>query len=128
MATERGTEAEQRSRAEIADRLRREIESGAYPAGSKLPSYRQLASTFGAAPNTVGEAMRLLASEGRVVIRPQAGAVVVDSSDVVVSAEARLAAARSELVVLREELRSIRQAVDQIDGRVAELISRLPVS
>lgn len=117
---------EQRSRQELADLLRQEIDSGKYPVGSKLPSYRQLAVMLDAAPNTVGEAVRLLANEGRVTIRPNAGAVVADPSARPATSEDQLRDTRSGLVELREHLRSVRQTVDALEDQVSDLIGRLP--
>ncbi|MCX2949970.1 winged helix-turn-helix domain-containing protein [Lentzea sp. NEAU-D7] len=118
------TGAEQRNRAELADLLRREIDSGKYPVGTKLPSYRQLAEMFGAAPNTVGEAVRTLAAEGRVRVKPNAGAVVAVPHPK--TPEQQLQEARAGLVEVRERLRSVRRDVDALDSRVADLIAGLP--
>ncbi|SDH16433.1 GntR family transcriptional regulator, uxuAB operon transcriptional repressor [Lentzea fradiae] len=120
------TGAEQRNRAELADLLRQEIDSGKYPVGTKLPSYRQLAEMFGAAPNTVGEAVRMLAAEGRVKVKPNAGAVVADPDDQPKTPEQQLQEARAGLVEVREQLRSVRRDVDALDSRVADLIAGLP--
>jgi DNA-binding FadR family transcriptional regulator len=123
---DRVADDEQRTRAELADLLRHEIDSGKYPVGSKLPSYRQLAVMFGAAPNTVGESVRMLASEGRVLIRPNAGVVVADPTERANTPEVQLRDARSGLLGLREQLRSVRETVDDLEDRVSDLISRLP--
>jgi DNA-binding FadR family transcriptional regulator len=117
---------EQRTRTELADLLRHEIDSGKYPVGSKLPSYRQLAVMFGAAPNTVGEAVRVLASEGRVTIRPNAGVLVADPAERSNTPEDQLRDARTGLLDLREQLRSVRETVDNLEDRVTDLIGRLP--
>ena len=44
----------------IAEAIRSQIESGELPPGSKLPSERDLASTYGTARNTAREAIRIL--------------------------------------------------------------------
>ncbi|MEV7143244.1 GntR family transcriptional regulator [Streptomyces tauricus] len=48
----------------IAEDLRKGIESGKYPQGGKLPSQRDLAKLYGAARNTVDEALKLLGQQG----------------------------------------------------------------
>src|SRR6516164_1806555 len=51
----------------IADTIREQIESGELPPGAKLPSERDLASTYGTARNTGREAIRILADAGLVI-------------------------------------------------------------
>ena len=50
----------------IADELREQIQSGRLPAGSRLPSERVLAQSYGAARNTAREAIAILRNEGLV--------------------------------------------------------------
>ena len=61
---------------QLADVLRAEIEAGSYPPGSKIPSYRQLRDAHHVALNTAQAAIRLLAAEGLVEIRPAQGVYV----------------------------------------------------
>jgi len=64
----------------IAEAIRNQIESGQLPPGAKLPSERDLASTYGTARNTAREAVRILSDAGLVItdhgkgsfVRPQA--------------------------------------------------------
>jgi len=51
----------------IADTIREQIESGELPPGAKLPSERDLASTYGTARNTASAAIRILADAGLVI-------------------------------------------------------------
>ncbi|MFJ2866395.1 PLP-dependent aminotransferase family protein [Kitasatospora sp. NPDC087314] len=62
---------ERSSGAELADRLRPEVER--YPEGRKLPSSRALVERHQVSPVTVSRAIALLAAEGLVVSRPGAG-------------------------------------------------------
>lgn len=126
MAEDVETGSEQRNRAELADLLRQEIDSGKYPVGTKLPSYRQLAEMHGAAPNTIGEAVRILAAEGRVKVKPNAGVVVADRNAKAASPDQHLRDTRASLVGLRTQLRAVRREVDAIDERLEDLISDLP--
>ncbi len=110
-------------RTEIADQLREDIASGKYRAGDELPPYRHLASRLGAAPNTVGEAMRLLAAEGLVTSREKKPAVVRGGDEVAVSSEHREAVTRNELTQVQAELREIRTRINALDRRLSDLLS-----
>lgn len=73
-------EARQLPSRTIAEAIRNQIESGELPPGAKLPSERDLASTYGTARNTAREAVRILSDAGLVItdqgkgsfVRPQA--------------------------------------------------------
>ena len=51
------------------------IQSGALPAGAKLPSKRRLCALAGVSMSTVETAYSLLAAEGYVLARPRSGYV-----------------------------------------------------
>ncbi len=61
---------------QIADDLRADIDSGAFAAGSLLPSERTLTARYGASPTTVRPAIALLKNEGRVVAERGRGVFV----------------------------------------------------
>ncbi|GAA2690660.1 MULTISPECIES: winged helix-turn-helix domain-containing protein [Actinosynnema] len=119
---------EQRSRAQLADKIRRGIDDGEYSVGKQLPSYRDLAKLLGAAPNTVGEAVRQLAAEGRVRIKANARAVVCEVGDAPLTADQQIRAARADLLDVRDKLRSVRRDLDALERQVGSLIDRLPSS
>jgi GntR family transcriptional regulator len=58
---------------EIADELRQEIESGALPRESQLPTEAQLQARFGASRNTVRDAVKLLVVERLLETRGREG-------------------------------------------------------
>jgi GntR family transcriptional regulator len=64
--------------AQIAERLRLAIASGELPAGTGLPSVRQLAADLRVNPATVVQAYRELESEKFIVMRQGAGTFVSD--------------------------------------------------
>lgn len=64
----------------IGRELRRDILSGALPAGSKLPSERELALKFGASRNVVREVLRQLAAQHLIEIAPGRGSFVAERS------------------------------------------------
>lgn len=62
----------------IAEDLGRQIASGALRPGDKLPSEEELKERYSASRNTVREAIRWLATSGRVVSRSGQGTFVVE--------------------------------------------------
>ncbi|MFK3981745.1 winged helix-turn-helix domain-containing protein [Micromonospora sp. NPDC050397] len=48
----------------LADELRAKIESGEWPAGTKLPSRSQLCAEYGVSDTVVGKAMMILRATG----------------------------------------------------------------
>jgi DNA-binding FadR family transcriptional regulator len=111
-------------RAEIAAHLRERIHRGDYATGTKLPSYRDLARTLGAAPNTVGEAVRTLATEGLVKIKTNSRAIV-QSPDAASPTGDPIAAARDELTHVRGTLRSMRTQLEGLEDRVSDILNSL---
>ena len=83
-------------RHQVADQLRNDISTGKYQPGDRLPGRRELARQFGVAPNTVGEAVRLLAADCVVATKDKSGTIVLPPGERP-SADARLATAREEL-------------------------------
>jgi GntR family transcriptional regulator len=61
---------------QIARQIREMVASGELPAGTRLPTVRELASDLGVNLNTVARAYRLLEEEGFVLIRDRSGAEV----------------------------------------------------
>lgn len=57
----------------IAQALREQVRSGAYPPGTRLPAVREIAERYGAAVMTVRQALRTLEDEGVVEVRRGAG-------------------------------------------------------
>jgi DNA-binding FadR family transcriptional regulator len=105
----------------LADALRAGIASGAYPAGARLPSYRQLRDEHHVALNTAQAAIRVLAAEGLAEIRPARGAYVRESAD-----GDRGPGLRAELTGLQAALRKSRQDLVAAESAVAAMIARLP--
>jgi GntR family transcriptional regulator len=64
---------------QIAEELRRRIESGAIEPGSKLPTEFELRDEFNASRNTVRDAVRALTSQGLVITKPGQGSFVVNT-------------------------------------------------
>lgn len=64
----------------LADELRDEIETGAYPRGSRLPSEHVLAGRHDVARGTVRQALATLRSEGAIAVRRGSRPVVLGPS------------------------------------------------
>lgn len=126
-------------RDQVLNELRRRIVNGDYLPGDRLTEDR-LADDFGVSRNPVREALRVVESEGFVIMVPRRGAFVAspDASTItdifsvrerLETLAARLAAERatqSDVSDLRVLLNSAREATDAVDfSRVAELNSEL---
>lgn len=70
---------------QIADDLRRQIESGALGPGCQLPTELELRERYAASRNTIRDAVKRLISSGLVETRPGQGAFVVQKIDPFVS-------------------------------------------
>ena len=93
----------------LADRMRQEIGAGAFKAGDRLPTEREMAEIHGVSRAIVREAMGRLKQDGIVVTRQGSGAFVADSG----APTLRLHVAPSDAVDLRsvvELLSAIRSA------------------
>lgn len=86
-----------------------------------MPSYRQLRDAHGIALNTAQAAIRLLAAEGLVEIRPARGTYVREGTY-----DGDNRALHAELTHLRAVLRRNRDDLETAEGLVADLLSRLP--
>lgn len=97
---------------QVADVLRREIETGEFRPGQKLPSVRDLSERFGIASMTVGNVLRVLRDEGLILTTPGRGSFVSDQvrpaagpvDDSEASLSERVAALEAEVRRLSERL------------------------
>jgi DNA-binding GntR family transcriptional regulator len=62
---------------DIADILRRDIASGRYAVGEKMPTEEKLIETFQCSRHAVREALRLLTEDRMISRRPRAGSLVI---------------------------------------------------
>lgn len=109
-------------RTEIADQLREAITSDRYSPGDKLPPRRELAKELGAAPNTVGEAIKILVSEGLVSLKRNSRAEVLDPMAASANPEVHV---RQELTEIHAELRHLSAQLSDLDDRLAELVKHI---
>lgn len=66
---------------QVAEDLRRQIESGELPAGRQLPSQLNLQQRYSASRNTISDAIKWLTSVGLVETRPGQGTFVIAKVD-----------------------------------------------
>lgn len=112
-------------RHEIADQLRADIAAQKYRPGDKLPGYRRLGEILGAAPNTVGEAMHILAAEGLVLVRNGAPTEVLPPEAVEAPPVDRLATAREALSQIQADLQELRRQLADLERRVVDTQAQL---
>jgi GntR family transcriptional regulator len=62
---------------EIADRLRQQIENGAFKSGGQMPTEQDLQAQYSASRNTIREAIKQLTTLGLVETRPGQGTFVI---------------------------------------------------
>jgi DNA-binding FadR family transcriptional regulator len=97
----------------VVDRLRRQITSGAWPVGSRIPAEPELVQQLGVARNTVREAVRALAHNGLLDIRHGSGTYVTATSELAMVMQRRFAAAEQRDVI------EVRGALEVTAARVA---------
>lgn len=102
----------------LADAIARQIASGAYKAGDKLPSLRELAQLHGYAKNTVVAAFELLVSRGLVEPRRGSGYYVLarPASRPAEDDAGSLGRAMDIVWLMREQLKTEPDAVAVGDG------------
>ena len=76
---------------QLSGQLARQIVSGIYPPGGKLPSVRDLAADAGVNPNTMQRALSQLESEGLAVSNRTAGRMVTEDTAVIDAARRKMA-------------------------------------
>ena len=68
---------------QLAERLRKKINSSAYSAGEQIPSVRQLAAETAVNPNTVQRALAELEGEGLLEVRGTLGKFVTEDREII---------------------------------------------
>ncbi|RBM18712.1 FadR/GntR family transcriptional regulator [Streptomyces sp. PT12] len=92
---------------EVIAQVRRQITSGAWPVGSRIPTEPELVRALGVARNTVREALRALAHNGLLDIRHGSGTYVVATSELAGVMRRRFAAAD------QRDVRQVRHALEE---------------
>ena len=105
---------------QIVNALKRNIASGAYPPGSRLPSVRDLALEAGVNPNTMQRALSELERSGLVNSQRTAGRFITEDADALLE----LRKLMSEEIVgeLISRLRGLGMSGEQILDMIREKI------
>ena len=105
---------------QIVNALKRNIASGAYPPGSRLPSVRDLALEAGVNPNTMQRALSELERSGLVNSQRTAGRFITEDADALLE----LRKSMSEEIVgeLISRLRGLGMSGEQILDMIREKI------
>ncbi|WP_073950405.1 FadR/GntR family transcriptional regulator [Streptomyces kebangsaanensis] len=98
---------------QVIARLRRQITSGAWPVGSRIPSEPELVEQLGVARNTVREAVRALVYTGLLDIRHGSGTYVRATSELAGVMRGRFAEAAAE------DVTEVRGALEARAARLA---------
>ena len=106
---------------QIVNALKRNIASGAYPPGSRLPSVRDLALEAGVNPNTMQRALSELERSGLVNSQRTAGRFITEDADALLD----LRKSMSEEIVSEfiARLRDLGMSGEQILDTVRDKIS-----
>ena len=78
MSSTPSTDNSKRLYRQVADKMLILIESGEYPAGSRLPAERELAERFSVSRPTIREAVIALEAKGRVAVKTGSGVYVLE--------------------------------------------------
>ncbi len=76
---------------QLIEQIKMAVVSGAFPAGQRLPSVRELAAETGVNPNTMQRAMAELERDGLVYSQRTAGRFVTEDGEVIAAARRELA-------------------------------------
>ena len=79
---------------QLAEQLRRRVVTGFYPAGSRLPSVRDLAAEAGVNPNTMQRAVTQLETDDLIVTNRTAGRTVTEDTAILEKMRKQLASGR----------------------------------
>ena len=78
--------------AQLVERIQREIVSGKYQPGEKLPSVRDLAAVAAVNPNTMQKAFAELERSGLIMTQRTSGRTVTEDTELIANTREKLAA------------------------------------
>ena len=101
---------------QLSEQLARQIVSGVYPPGGKLPSVRELAADAGVNPNTMQRALSQLESDALAIANRTAGRTVTEDQEVIAQVRHRMA---------RQVIQDFLSAIEELGYTRADAITLL---
>lgn len=99
---------------QLVEILERQIVSGRYPAGGRMPSVRELAETAAVNPNTMQKALAELEREGLVLTQRTSGRMVTEDEALI--QRAREGLAERQIRDFFVKMRELGFGTEQIEG------------
>ena len=97
---------------QLMEQLKQMIITGVYPAGSKIPSVRELAAEAAVNPNTMQKALSELEREGLVFTNRTSGRFITEDEDMIQSMKMELA--KEQLAVFLAQMEKLGFSKDEI--------------
>ena len=110
--------------AQIEQRIKEKILSGEYPAGTQIPSVRQLAAELEINANTIFRAYENLQSEGLIYPRKGLGLFVSDTAEMLLGNEAYRELTEERLPELFAQLKVLNMDISEVVRRHADWMRR----
>lgn len=98
------------TRGDVKAKVAARVHAGEFGPGALLPTVRELATAYKCAENTAAAALRELAAEGLIVVRPRQGAVVAIPQQSISGPNERLARSASGALFRPDEIPEVLRA------------------
>lgn len=110
--------------AQIEQRIKEKILSGAYPAGTQIPSVRQLAAELETNANTIFRAYENLQNEGLIYTKKGLGLYVSETAEMLLRDEAYRVLTEEELPELFAQLKVLHMDILEVVRRHADWVKQ----
>lgn len=105
--------------AQLVERIQREIVSGKYQPGEKLPSVRDLAAVAAVNPNTMQKAFAELERSGLIMTQRTSGRMVTEDTELISNTREKLAAGHMRIFI------DNMQELGYDTGEIRELLAKI---
>jgi DNA-binding transcriptional regulator YhcF (GntR family) len=105
--------------AQLVERIQREIVSGKYQPGEKLPSVRDLAAVAAVNPNTMQKAFAELERSGLIMTQRTSGRMVTEDTELISNTREKLAAGHMRIFI------DNMQELGYDTGEIRELLAKM---
>ncbi len=110
--------------AQIEQRIKEKILSGAYPAGTQIPSVRQLAAELETNANTIFRAYENLQNEGLIYTKKGLGLYVSETAEMLLRDEAYRVLTEEKLLELFAQLKVLNMDILEVVRRHADWVKQ----